>query len=272
MISTVTVLVTRSRIHICSNAWLSWAVHLLSLLLTAGIGIHPLTPGYAVEQQALELSPNRSNLEFSERVRLETQLLQPTKSLNLTLLLLLTIPLDLTRLELDALPTDGSVLTSSTISQSGLTVPSLWWIKEQITNQFGRRSIDNWIAYRRNDDALRRVDLIVNSQIWSLLDYVKRYTLVHQFGTVARDYGYNIRFFNRQGSFLGIYFCDFNQISGSESAVTTPSSQTQFIEVNKSQIRALPTCEICLLTSEQCDWRIQFKPIDEFQSKGGSTD
>ncbi|WP_199249559.1 hypothetical protein [[Phormidium] sp. ETS-05] len=114
-------------------------------------------------------------------------------------------PLDLSLLEPGAEPEAQNVLTMTSISQVGLTVPSLWWEREQ----FGGKLLDNWLAYPGDENQLGRVDLVVNRQIWSLLDYLQRYEFVQHFGFVARDYGYNTRVFNRQGILLGAYTCEF---------------------------------------------------------------
>lgn len=101
---------------------------------------------------------------------------------------------------------DPTVVTANTICQQQLTVPSLWWAKEQ----FGSQLLDNWLAYPANDTTAARVDLIVNRQVWSLLDYIQRYEFVNKFGNVAQDYGYNIRVFNYQKELLATYTCNFN--------------------------------------------------------------
>lgn len=102
---------------------------------------------------------------------------------------------------------DSRVITSNTISQQGLTVPSLWWAKEQ----FGGNVLSNWLAYPAQGEAAGRIDLLVNRQNWTSLDYIGRYEFVNRFGTVARDYGYNIRVFNEQEELLASYTCDFRQ-------------------------------------------------------------
>jgi hypothetical protein len=102
---------------------------------------------------------------------------------------------------------DGRVITSNTISQQGLTVPSLWWAKEQ----FGGNVLSNWLAYPAQGETTGRIDLLVNRQNWTSLDYIGRYEFVNRFGTVARDYGYNIRVFNEQEELLASYTCDFRQ-------------------------------------------------------------
>jgi hypothetical protein len=115
-------------------------------------------------------------------------------------------PLELALLEGKSIANDENqnIVTDRTISQDNLTVPSLWWAKEQF-DPYGNRTIVNWIAYRDR----RRIDLVVNRQLWSLLNYVERYRLVNKFGTTAREYGYNLRIFDRQKKCLVTYSCDF---------------------------------------------------------------
>jgi hypothetical protein len=114
-------------------------------------------------------------------------------------------PLELSRLKPGASLNDG-VITADTISQSELTIPSLWWAKEQ----FGGKLLDNWLAYPGDGTTAARIDLVVNQQIWSLLDYLERYEFINHFGNVARDYGYNLRVFNHKKELLAAYTCDFN--------------------------------------------------------------
>lgn len=116
-----------------------------------------------------------------------------------------TEPLELSLLEPGATLKNRYVITANTISQSDLTVPSLWWAKEQ----FGGQLLDNWIAYPADGTTAGRIDLIVNRRLWSSLDYLQRYEFVNRFGTVGRDYGYNIRVFNYQQELLATYTCDF---------------------------------------------------------------
>ncbi len=99
-----------------------------------------------------------------------------------------------------------NVVTANTISQSELTVPSLWWAKDNSENKL----LDNWIAYPASGRESPRVDLIVNQQIWSLLDYLERYDFVNRLGYTARNYGYNVRVFNYQQELLGTYTCSFS--------------------------------------------------------------
>ncbi len=98
------------------------------------------------------------------------------------------------------------VTTANTVNLSGLTNPSLWWAKDI----FVKKLLDNWIAYPATENEARRVDLIVNQQIWSLLDYLERYNFINHLGNTARRDGYNVRVFNYQKELLGTYTCSFN--------------------------------------------------------------
>ncbi|MDF0555864.1 hypothetical protein [Kamptonema sp. UHCC 0994] len=104
-------------------------------------------------------------------------------------------------------------LPSPPLSQIELSIPSLWLTKQQ----FGGKLLDNWFVESNNNWVI----LIVNRQLWSLLDYLERYQFVNQFGTAARDYGYNVRVCNPQGEALAIYSCKFS------TAQNNPSTQLE---------------------------------------------
>ncbi len=99
-----------------------------------------------------------------------------------------------------------NIITANTIYQEQLTVPSLWWAQEQSENKL----LDNWIAYPAKNSQPGRVDLIVNEQIWNVLDYLERYKFVNRLGSVARTYGYNTRVFNYEKEPLATYTCNLN--------------------------------------------------------------
>lgn len=102
-------------------------------------------------------------------------------------------------------------ITDTTIQQSGLTEPSLWWIRDQIAaqNKYGRRLIDGWLACAGTGES-NRVDVMVNDQIWSSLDFFDRYEFIEKFGNATTGYGYNLRVFNPQGEMLAAYTCNFS--------------------------------------------------------------
>jgi hypothetical protein len=87
-----------------------------------------------------------------------------------------------------------------------LTIPRLWRAQNSAENKL----LDNWIAYPGSSLEPARVDLIVNQQIWSLLDYLERYDFINRLGTAARRDNYNVRVFNYQQEILGTYTCNFS--------------------------------------------------------------
>ncbi len=101
------------------------------------------------------------------------------------------------------------VATASSPSQTGLTVPSLWWTAEQ----FGGNLLVNWLAYAEEGNTSRRIELVVRREAWRPLGYVDRYAFVNHFGTVARDYGYNLRIVDQEQDRLATYTCNFRGAS-----------------------------------------------------------
>ena len=109
-------------------------------------------------------------------------------------------------LQLSLLRNPQGVVTANTINERQLTIPSLWWAKEN----FESKLLDNWIAYPPTTTQPARVDLLVNQQVWSILDYLERYNFVNRIGSLAKNYNYNIRVFNYQQERLATYTCDYN--------------------------------------------------------------
>lgn len=99
-----------------------------------------------------------------------------------------------------------NVITANSISPTRISDPSLWWAKDQF-DEFNGKLITNWIAYKDK----QRLDLVVNRQLWSILNYLEQYCFVNKFGTVAREYGYNVRIFNQQAALLATYTCDYSK-------------------------------------------------------------
>ncbi len=116
-----------------------------------------------------------------------------------------TAPLALAQLNQGASLKVG-VIANPTISQRGLTIASLWWAKDL----FGNNTLDSWLAYPGNGDTSGRIDLVVNQQNWLSLDYLQRYEFINNFGTVARNHGYNIRIIDAKKERLAAYTCNFS--------------------------------------------------------------
>ena len=92
------------------------------------------------------------------------------------------------------------IATERTLSVASITLPSLWWARQQF-DPFEGRLINNWLAYPK----IKQINLTVNWQLWTLLDYLGRYRFVNQFGTVARKYGYELHILNHQKQCLASY-------------------------------------------------------------------
>jgi hypothetical protein len=109
---------------------------------------------------------------------------------------------------------DGSLSSDSRrASPTAMTLPSLWWNRDSLTSHLGgRRLVESWISYQIEDSGTTVVDVMVNPQMWSVLTYNERYAVLNQFGTAARDFGHNLRFFQgnpRNSRMVGLYACDF---------------------------------------------------------------
>lgn len=85
-------------------------------------------------------------------------------------------------------------------SISDITQASLWWALEQF-DPFNGQLVQNWLTYPQTQE----INLVVNWQLWTLMDYFGRYRFVNQFGTVARKYGYSLNVFNQQAQCLASY-------------------------------------------------------------------
>jgi hypothetical protein len=124
--------------------------------------------------------------------------------------------------------------------------PSLAWIRDQIDNRYGSdRLVEQWRAYQVPSGP-NYVDVIVNEQIWGLLNYFERYAFISQFGTAAKDYRYNLRVFDsgdvinsrdaitgdqrrssaRLVNLRGGYFCSFDQALLTGSLADSDRSDT----------------------------------------------
>ncbi|MDY6781933.1 MAG: hypothetical protein SW833_05170 [Cyanobacteriota bacterium] len=129
--------------------------------------------------------------------------------------------LDTDLLDEQGQPTRPGLVTAYTYSQSEMTLPSLWWAQEQ----FGEgKLLVNWIAHLQE----KRLDLIVNWQLWSVLSYVERYSFVHRFGTVARQYGYQLKVFDQRSECLALYTCNFDAAVSPCSIELDPTTRGRF--------------------------------------------
>lgn len=91
-------------------------------------------------------------------------------------------------------------------SDTDTTQASFWWAIKQF-DPFGGKLVKNWLTHPQQQE----IDLVVNWQLWTLLDYLGRYRFVNQFGTVARKYGYSLKIFNQKEQCLATY--KYNSVS-----------------------------------------------------------
>ncbi|MEO0013685.1 MAG: hypothetical protein RLZZ535_2074 [Cyanobacteriota bacterium] len=91
-------------------------------------------------------------------------------------------------------------LVASTKTKPNATQYSFWWAALQF-DPFDGKLVQNWFAYPQK----QQINLVVNWQLWTLLDYFGRYRFVNQFGTVARKYGYSLNIFNQKDQCLASY-------------------------------------------------------------------
>jgi hypothetical protein len=181
-----------------------------------------------------------------------------------------TEPFNLAQLQNGVCSSSVKGVTESSISQTHLTIPSFWWLRDEIAAQaeFGRRLIDGWLACPEQNSQWNRVDFLVNQQVWSLLDYLERYEFVHRLGTVASDYRYNVRVFDRQGALLASYTCAF------DSNVASATKELLDKPANPSQAQAPPqppalSCSLALDPSGNSGFQQRIKPDGSLPTGSG---
>lgn len=139
---------------------------------------------------------------------------------------------------------DGAIATAETPSPEDFTVPSLWWQEQQVGEAINSRLIDSWRAYHdtnspHTDAPISHVDVVINSQLWPLLNYLERYSLITQFGETAKYYEYQLRLFTGN-RLVGLQVCDFaanthNQHNNNDTDLdnaSDPSPHTCVVELN----------------------------------------
>jgi hypothetical protein len=171
-----------------------------------------------------------------------------------------TVPLDVATLRMQPLP--ALLRSATTISTVSLTIPSLWWTEDQHASQDPSEAklVENWLAYPLTTDEPGRVDVVVNRQLWSLLDYLERYEFINEFGNSARDFGYNLRVFDNRAKLLGAYTCDFSSVDLTELKTAQRSLQlfpanSPDITISTLQQPTTLTCDVALDSSGKAGFR-----------------
>jgi hypothetical protein len=100
----------------------------------------------------------------------------------------------------------------------------LWWTKEQIESELrSSKLISRWALSTDSPNPLASsltspltspsapgpatLDVTINSQVWSLLDYFGRYEFANTLGIKAHELGYGLRIMSDRGLLLGQYRC-----------------------------------------------------------------
>lgn len=99
-----------------------------------------------------------------------------------------------------------------------LNVPSLWWARDQFEakDEDSRKLIQQWTVSEGKNGEPGQVTYRVNRQLWTLLDYVERYTFLNDFGSAASEFGYNIVVYpggNQEAAALGSYVCNHDALA-----------------------------------------------------------
>jgi hypothetical protein len=176
---------------------------------------------------------------------------------------------------------EEAVITSETFSATGLTLPSLWWVKDQLSQKkpLAAKLLQKWRAYPGNPQQPGRIELLVNRQFWSLLDYVERYTFLNEFGEAAREYRYNIQVLDGDAltnAPLASYMCDFSALppptTDTAIANPTPSPPDRSVVIPNLDVKIpnLP-CQISLDSSGKAGFRGGSTPASS-GTKGLRTD
>ncbi|MEM9137324.1 MAG: hypothetical protein AAGB01_08250 [Cyanobacteria bacterium P01_F01_bin.42] len=129
--------------------------------------------------------------------------------------------------------------TSQQPSQSGVTLPSLWWVDRQ----FGNKLVIDWFAYDSEILQNQQVQIFIRSNLWTRFSYLERYSFVTHFGALTRTYGYQMLVLDTSGNPLASYLCDFT----SQRPQIVPGAQTNRQQPIKSYATSSQTDFPCAI-------------------------
>ena len=112
-------------------------------------------------------------------------------------------------------------------SYADIPQATIWWAIEQF-DPFDGKLIENWLTHPKK----RQINLIVDSQLWTTLDYFDRYRLVNQFGTIARKYSYSLNILDPKEQCLATY--KYNTIGN------PPKWELRLEELGKDSLQVSP--------------------------------
>ena len=135
-------------------------------------------------------------------------------------------PANICQSSADKLP-PGTLLTSTTVCQGGLTPPSLWWTRDLVESDLRlKKLVNQWTVQVRSADQAGLVKVVVNPQLWSVMNYFERYEFLNSFGLAVQEFGYNLSLSDLRGASLGNYECQFATDSPGTDSPGTDSPET----------------------------------------------
>ncbi len=106
--------------------------------------------------------------------------------------------------------------------------PNFWWVIEQF-DPFEGKLVESWSSHSQ----VKEISLIVNLRLWTLMDYLGRYSFVNQFGSTARNYGYSLNIFSTQKQRLATY--KYNSVTN------PPKWEINLERLGKDSLRLSPS-------------------------------
>jgi len=105
------------------------------------------------------------------------------------------------------------------------------WLKNKAELDFYKSKLfENWLVCPSLNRDRGRIDLVVNGQLWGLLDYFERYELLQQFGNGSDrpdqrfKSGYDLRIFTKQGGNPLAYYTCLSTPTATLTATLTATS------------------------------------------------
>jgi hypothetical protein len=136
-------------------------------------------------------------------------------------------------------PFPPSSTSSTQPSQSGITLPSLWWIDRQ----FGEKLVIDWFAYDDIEPQNQQVQIFVRSNLWTRFSYLERYAFITHFGSMTRTYGYQMLILDTRGYPLASYTCNFDHQQPT-LVPGTQDHQSQPIETFEGNFNQTEPCQL----------------------------
>lgn len=123
------------------------------------------------------------------------------------------------------------IITQDDTSLFEMTEPSLWFSREQMYERWGGyRLIRRWTAFHSTSSDAYIIDVQVDPQYWSRLEYAQQYAILNQLGKTGMSYGYQVRVY-RSITLVGIHTCDFSPVP---ELADTPTEEVPIPELDIS--------------------------------------